>query len=151
VPSTDSHHGQSRRPLAAVVALLVLAYAVLIAAEILLGLVAAGLLGLVVYARAAIVRDMDYNRILAVGAIALVAAGYLTVIGGRPLLGVTLGALVVLVGWLTAPRGPVARAARWVRDAREDVRVVRETVTDDGDGPTAHGGDAASGTLDADD
>ena len=129
------------RAVAAVAAAVVLAYATLVATELLLGILAAGVLVLVVYAGDAIARDMDRTRTLVVGVLAVAAFGYFVVVGGSLLLGVLLGALVVLVGWVTAPRGPLARLARWIRDAREDLRVVRAAV--EREEPTGEPQDAA--------
>lgn len=126
----------SNRRVAAVVAALTLAYAVLITTELLLGLVAAGLLGVVVLFGNAIARDLDHRRWVAVNGLAVATLVALVVVGSAPLAGVAVGALVVLLGWVTAPRGPVARAVRWVRNLRADVRAIRRSVEADGDGGT---------------
>jgi MFS family permease len=126
VPSTRT------RSLAAAAVAVVLAYALLVTARVLLGLIAAALFGTLVLFGDRIARDVDRRRRRIVG---LVAAGLfvgVTVVTASPLPGLIAASLFGLGGWLLAPRGPVARLIRWLRGARDDLRAIRAAVEDEG-------------------
>ncbi len=118
------------RPLAALAVAVVLAYALVIAGQILLGLIAATLLGTLVLFADRIARDMDRRRRLVVGLLAAGLFGGVTVATASPLPGLIAASLLALGGWLLAPRGPIARLVRWLRGARDDLRAIRAATAD---------------------
>ena len=143
MPSTD----RAYRAVGGVLAVAALVYALVIAGQILLGVVVAA----VVYGTAVIVSvttadgvvtDMGRTRAAVTGLVAAGVVAYALVIAGTLLFGLLVAALVVLGSWTLAPNGPLARAVRWLFDARDDLRAVREAVEreregGDGDGPVA--------------
>ena len=95
-------------------AFLVVAYAFVVANNLLLGVFAAALLYLLAWVidRASSgnpLEDMTRARRLATGAVVLVVLAYSVVVAGSVLLGVLVSATVVTVAWITSPLGPVAR------------------------------------------
>jgi MFS family permease len=128
VPSTRT------RPVAALAVAVVLAYALVVAAQILLGAIAAALLGTLVLFADRIARDLDRRRRLVVALLAVGLFGGVTVAAASPLPGLIAASLLALGAWLLAPRGPIARLVRWLRDARDDLRAIR-AATVDGESP----------------
>jgi len=132
MPSTERRW----RTAGVVVAVLVLAYSVLVAAQLLLGLLTAVLayfFGWTV-GRAGperLIERMGSGRATLTAVFAVVAVGYAVVVVTRPLLGLFLALLGWTLAWLTAPDGPLARLVRWVLAARDDLRAVRERLVDD--------------------
>lgn len=123
------------RTVGAVVAVLALVYALLIAGQILLGVIAAGLVyGTALLVSVAspdgVVADMGEARAAVTGLVCAGVVGYALVIAGTLLLGLFAAVLVFLGSWLTAPNGPLGRFVRWVLDARDDLHDVSEAVTD---------------------
>ncbi|MFB6080599.1 MAG: hypothetical protein ABEJ81_06345 [Haloferacaceae archaeon] len=119
------------------VVLSIIAYATLIAAELLLGALAAGLAWLLAWVPARrgvgrFVAETGSTRARIVGALALLALAYAVVVATRPLVGLLLAETLVLVAWTTGPRGPLVRAAAWLREARADLRAIRAAVDADG-------------------
>ncbi|WP_049936181.1 hypothetical protein [Haloplanus natans] len=97
-----------------VLAALVLGYAVVVAQNVLIGV----LLAAVVYLLAWLMHrlspgrpldNMSRERTVVAGVISLVAVAYSVLIAANVLLGVVVAAVVVFVAWVTSPRGPVAR------------------------------------------
>jgi MFS family permease len=124
VPSTRT------RSVAALAVAVVLAYALVVAAQILLGLIAATLLGTLVLFADRIARDLGRRRGLVVALLAAGLFGGVTVAAASPLPGLIVAGLLALGAWLLAPRGPVARLVRWLRAAREDLRAIRAATAD---------------------
>ena len=131
MPST-----QRTASVGAVAAALVLAYAVLVAGQILLGVLVAGS----IYATAllvtvaspdGVVTDMGEGRAAVTAFLGVGVAGYALVVASALLYGL-LGALLVFLGsWLTAPNGPLVRPVRCLLAARDDLREVRDAVVAD--------------------
>jgi hypothetical protein len=120
----------------AVVALVALVYALVIAGQILLGVIVAG----VVYGTAllvpvvspnGVVDDMGDRRAAVTGLVCAGIVGYALVVAGTLLLGLAAAALVFFGSWLTAPNGPIVRLVRWLLAARDDLREVRDAVAVD--------------------
>ena len=119
-----------------VVAALVLAYALLVAGQILLGVLVAGAvygtaLLVSVASRDGVVAEMGRLRAAVTGVLVVGIVAYGIVIVGQILLSLFLAALVFLLSWLTAPDGPLVRLVRWVLAARDDLRTIRDRLTDD--------------------
>ena len=124
----------------AAVAVAALGYALVIAGQILLGVLVAG----AVYGTAllvgfaspdGVVADMGRTRAVVTGLVAVGIVAYALVIAGSLLLGLVAALFVFLGSWLTASNGPLARLVRWLLAAREDLRAVRE-ATEAGDLPS---------------
>jgi hypothetical protein len=133
----------------AVVAVAALVYALVIAGQILLGVVAAGL----VYGTAllvsvtspdGVVADMGRTRAAVTALVAVGVVAYAVVIASTLLLGLLAAFLVFLGSWLTAPNGPLARLVRWLLAAREDLRTVRDAVTESTDDRSTRAGDVGA-------
>jgi predicted PurR-regulated permease PerM len=97
-----------------VLAALIVAYAVVVAQNVLLGIFLAAVLYLVTWLVVRVspgnpLDDVTRERRLATGAVVLVVLAYAVVIAGSILLGILVAATVALVAWLTSPVGPVAR------------------------------------------
>lgn len=131
MPSTE----RTWRTVGAAVALVVLCYATLITAQLLLGTLTAVLAYLTGWTLgrvgpAGLVGRMGSGRATAVVVLGAAGAGYAVAVVERPLFGLSLALLLFAVAWLTAPDGPLVRAARWLRAARDDLRAVRTALTD---------------------
>jgi hypothetical protein len=129
MPSTES----TWRAVGAAGVLLTYLYALVVSAQILLGTLVAALWYLLAWTvRRVGPREMlartGRRRAAAVGVVALAAGAYGAAGLGDPLVGALFALLVVALGWLTAPDGPLVRLVRWVLDARDDLRAVREAV-----------------------
>lgn len=120
----------------AVVAVVALVYALVIAGQILLGVIVAG----AVYGTAllvsvvspdGVVADMGRTRALVTGFVVVGIVAYAIVIASTLLLGLLAAFLVFLGSWLTAPNGPLARLVRWLLAVRDDLREVREAMEAD--------------------
>ena len=106
---------------------LVVGYSVVVAGSPLLGVFLAALIYLVAWLAATVVpnRDIrsDFSRArgAATGLVAVLVLAYALLIAGQILLGVLLVLFLVVVSWVTSPRGPVAdwlrRSGRWPGDA----------------------------------
>ena len=100
---------------------LVVAYAVIISGEILLGVITAGFVAGTTWIATTYAPEHGYLADLGgglVAALALVAAAilaYFTVIASQILVGILLGSLVALVGVVAAPGGPRAAAGGTAR------------------------------------
>lgn len=117
----------------AVVAVVTLVYALVIAGQILLGVIAAGLVyGTAVLVSVAspdgVVADMGEARAAATGLLAVGITAYALVVASNLLLGLFAAVLVFLGSWLTAPNGPLVRLARWLLAARDDLREVKQAM-----------------------
>lgn len=127
-------------------AVLVLAYSVVIAGDVLLGVLAAGLVYLLCWLVALVspervLADMGSTRAGVALVIAVLVLAYAFVIATQILLGVVVATVVVFVAWLTAPNGPVVRTVRWVRSVREDLHAVRAVAEADRQRADAEDGD----------
>ncbi|MFC4358873.1 hypothetical protein ACFO0N_13065 [Halobium salinum] len=97
----------------AVAVLAVLAYAVVVASQLLLGAILATAVYLVSWL-AAYVKDNGYPRSLGprrtwlVAVLSTLVFLYAIVIAGQVLLGLLAVALIALVAWVTSPTGPLA-------------------------------------------
>jgi hypothetical protein len=136
MPST-----QRTASVGSVVAAFVLAYALLIAGQLLLGVLVAGLfygtaLLVSVASPDGVVADMGAVRAAVTALLAVGVAGYAFAVADALLPGLIVALLVFLASWLTAPDGPLVRLARWVLAAREDLAAVREAIPAD-EGPSA--------------
>jgi hypothetical protein len=106
---------------------LVVGYSVVVAGSPLLGVFLAALIYLVAWLAATVVpnRDLgsDFSRTrgAATGLVAVLVLAYSLLVVGQILLGVLLVLFLVVVSWITSPRGPVAdwlrRSDRWPGDA----------------------------------
>ncbi len=137
MPST----ARSVRTAGAALAALVLAYALVFVQEIVLGVVVAGLfygtaLLVSVANRDGVVAEMGRLRAAVTGVLVVGVVAYGLVIVGQTLLSLFLAVLVFLLSWLTAPDGPLVRLVRWVLAVRDDLRTIRDRLTDDS-GPAA--------------
>jgi len=97
-----------------VLAALIVAYAVVVAQNVLLGTFLAAVLYLIAWLVARVspgnpLDDVTRERRLATGAVVLAVFAYSVVVAGSVLLGILVAATVALVAWLTSPIGPVAR------------------------------------------
>lgn len=124
------------RTAGAVLAVLVLAYALVVVQAILLGVVVAGTAyGTAVLVSVAssdgVVAEMGRTRAAVTGVLAVGVVAYALVVVGQPLVGLFLAVLGSLLSWLTAPDGPLARLVRWVLAVRDDLRTVRDRLADD--------------------
>lgn len=121
------------RTAGAVLAVLTLVYALAIAGQILLGVIVAGMVyGTAFLVSAAssdgVVAEMGRPRAVVTGVVAVGVVAYSLVVVGRVLLGLFVAIFAVLLSWLTAPSGPLARFIRWLLAARDDLREVRDAV-----------------------
>jgi predicted PurR-regulated permease PerM len=101
-------------------ALLLVAYAGVIAGNFLLGVFAGSLLYLFAWVIDRLspgnpLDDMTRARRLATSAVVLVVLAYAVIIAGSILLGVLAAGVVAAVSWITSPVGPVAA---WLDDVR---------------------------------
>ncbi|AZH25685.1 hypothetical protein [Haloplanus aerogenes] len=97
-----------------VLAALILAYAVVVAQNVLFGI----FLAAVVYFLAWLIHhvspgrpldDMSRERTIATGVVVLVVLAYSVLIAANVLLGIVVAVTVCFVAWVTNPYGPVAR------------------------------------------
>ena len=105
----------------------VVGYAVVVAGSPLLGVFLASLVYLVAWVAAVVAVNRNFRsdfsraRGLATGLAAVLVIAYSLLIAGQILLGVLLVLFLVVVSWVTSPRGPVAdwlrRSGRWPGDA----------------------------------
>jgi hypothetical protein len=94
------------------VAALVVAYSVVVARSVLVGVVVASLVLLVATARAFLADggyavSMGRTRTLVVAVLSVLVLGYALLVARELLLGLAAVALIALVAWLTSPEGPV--------------------------------------------
>jgi len=113
----------------AVGALIALAvgYSVVVAASPLLGVFLAALIYLVAWVATVVAANRSFRsdfsraRGVATAVLAVLVVLYSLLIAGQILLGVLLVLFLVVVSWVTSPRGPVAdwlrRSGRWPGDA----------------------------------
>jgi hypothetical protein len=132
--------------------LLTLAYALVIAGQLLLGVIAAGFVYVTTWLFATFRPDDGYVEALGPGRaavltlIALVNLLYAVVIAGQILLGVIAVCVIALFGFVVAPGGPLTEARKFADRLRRVDRYVREQ-----EGELTDGGWNGSDSRDVDD
>jgi len=97
-----------------VLAVLILAYAVVVAQNVLFGLFLAAVVYLLAWLMHHVspgrpFEEMSRERTIATGLVVVAALAYAVLIAANVLLGIVVAATVVFVAWVTNPYGPVAR------------------------------------------
>jgi hypothetical protein len=105
--------GKRRLGLASGLSVFVLAYSLVVARQLLLGVLAVVAIFGVVFGHAILVHhgypgSLGRTRTIAVGALVVLVMLYALVVAGQILLGVVASLLLCLTAWLTSPTGPLS-------------------------------------------